>query len=363
MKDTDFIISHFEGQHELFPRTIMTSKSGGKVVIEYESNVELSKDKVFNFFKKANFMDCRINAFPHNTEYTIVDFEVKNKTAATFIMIDLDLKDFTNSREKLDLQLKKTINKLSTQFEGKAKPTILWTGNGYHIYQPLDGIVFEQFDVFYNFLHYLDGRDLTTEFMRFAEKYFTNNRADWQHWPSIKSCLIRIPGTINSKNSEEVRIVQIWNGVRPPIQLITTEFMRYLIQKRIDKILEIEKEQKLRAKFGGSHFNKNTTHAITWIERLLQIPIEDYRKTCMWRILCPYLINIRKISKEEATIIIKDWLEKCDKVRKSDFNPQREVSAKLKSVGPYFPSSKEKLKKELPELYNLLIKYNVIQKA
>ena len=98
-------------------------------------------------------------------------------------------------------------------------------------------------------------------------------------------------------------------------------------------------------------------------ERLLQIPIEDYRKTCMWRILCPYLINIRKISKEEATIIIKDWLEKCDKVRKSDFNPQREVSAKLKSVGPYFPSSKEKLKKELPELYNLLIKYNVIQKA
>ena len=188
----DFILSHFDKQHELFPRTIMTSKSGGQVVIEYESEVESSKDKIFRFFMEANFIDCRFNAFPYNTEHT-VDLDVKNKTAATFIMIDLDLKDFNNSKEKLDLQLKRTINKFSTQFEGKAQPTILWTGNGYHIYQPINGLVFEKFTIFYDFLQYLDGRDLTTEFLRFSEDYFTNNKADPQHSPSVRFCLIRVP--------------------------------------------------------------------------------------------------------------------------------------------------------------------------
>jgi hypothetical protein len=152
----DFILSHFVNQHELFPRTIMTLNSGVQVPIEYDSNVELSKNKIFNLFKKANFIDCRINAFPYNTEYKNVGLEVKNRTAATFTMIDLDLKDFNNNKEKLDMQLKKTMNRFSVEFEGEAHPTILWTGNGYHIYQPIDGIVFEEFDVFYNFLQYLD---------------------------------------------------------------------------------------------------------------------------------------------------------------------------------------------------------------
>lgn len=69
------------------------------------------------------------------------------------------------------------------------------------------------------------------------------------------------------------------------------------------------------------------------------------------------------MTKEEATIIIKDWLEKCDELRKLEFNPQREVSSKLRSVGTFLPSSKEKLKKEQPELYTLLIEYDIIQKA
>lgn len=66
----------------------------------------------------------------------------------------------------------------------------------------------------------------------------------------------------------------------------------------------IGKERKLRAKL--SPFSKNNTNTIGWIEKLLQTPIEDFRKTCMWRILCPYLINIRKLTREEATIVIKD---------------------------------------------------------
>ena len=40
-------------------------------------------------------------------------------------MIDLDLKDFeNNSKEKLDKQLKKTLDKLSLKFKGDAHPTV-----------------------------------------------------------------------------------------------------------------------------------------------------------------------------------------------------------------------------------------------
>ena len=65
----DFILSHVENQHELFPRTIMTPKIWGQITIEYESNMEASKGKDIQFFKESDFIDCKINAFPFNTEY------------------------------------------------------------------------------------------------------------------------------------------------------------------------------------------------------------------------------------------------------------------------------------------------------
>jgi hypothetical protein len=49
----DYILSHFKNQHESFPRTIMISKTGGQVKIEYESDVQKSKDQIFNYFKHS----------------------------------------------------------------------------------------------------------------------------------------------------------------------------------------------------------------------------------------------------------------------------------------------------------------------
>jgi hypothetical protein len=227
----------------------------------------VSKGKVFDHFRQAGFEDCKINAFPHNTEHTGVDLEVKNRTAATFIMIDLDLKDFDN-RDKLDKQLKKTKNKMSLRFNGEAHPTILWTGNGYHVYQPIDGIVFEKFKVFYDFSPYLD-KDLTTEFLRFAERFFTDRRSDPQHLPSIKSCLVRVPGTSNSKNGEQVRLVQRWDGKKPKIHWINQDFWFHLIQKRIDKIEE--KKRAMKTKSRMNPFVRSSTSRIEWIERLLRL--------------------------------------------------------------------------------------------
>jgi hypothetical protein len=50
--------------------------------------------------------------------------------------------------------------------------------------------------------------------MQFAEDFLTNKKGDSQHHPTINSCLVRIPGTINSKCAQVVRILQRWDGQR-----------------------------------------------------------------------------------------------------------------------------------------------------
>jgi hypothetical protein len=54
----------------------------------------------------------------------------------------------------------------------------------------------------------------------------------------------------------------------------------------------------------GKGVNRND-----WIEKLLQTPIYSGRATAIERIFCPYLI--RRMSKEQAYIIIREWLDKC----------------------------------------------------
>ena len=79
------------------------------------------------------------------------------------------------------------------RFKLNGSPTVLWTGNGYHIYQPIDALVLEQFSQFEEF------ENPSLKFMRFAETYLTSGKSDSSHNPSFKSCMIRIPGTYNSK--------------------------------------------------------------------------------------------------------------------------------------------------------------------
>jgi hypothetical protein len=57
-----------------------------------------------------------------------------------------------------------------------------------------------------------------------------------------------------------------------------------------------------------SRCSKKTRHQTTnstiirWIENLLQTPLDDYRKYVIWRILVPYLINIRKYSTDKVEV-------------------------------------------------------------
>ena len=95
---------------------------------------------------------------------------------------------------------------------------------------------------------------------------------------------------------------------------------------------------------------------ISWIERLLQTPIDDYRKFVVWHILSPYLINIRKCPPGEASNTIKNLLNRCNNLRQLDFTPNYTIKYNINSAkrNGYLPISLEKLRIENAYLYNVL---------
>ena len=71
-------------------------------------------------------------------------------------------------------------------------------------------------------------------FLRFAEWYLSSGKADSEHYHTIssKNCLLRVPGSYNSKNMSQVRIVQKWNGTsKMLLQLLYDKFLAYLIDR------------------------------------------------------------------------------------------------------------------------------------
>jgi len=67
-------------------------------------------------------------------------------------------------------------------------------------------------------------------------------------------------------------------------------------------------------------------------------------------------LNIKKVPKEEAYSVMKDWLDKCDKLEKLIFNPKVKIKEGLKGASKgYFPIGMEKLKEENKQLYDLIL--------
>jgi hypothetical protein len=236
----------------------MTRKLGYQVEI-------FNKEEILEYFKDSNYEDCRINAYPPFTEYHGI-----NRTPISFLMVDLDLKDFSGEplekkgKASLEKVLNKTLQKITESIRGN--PTVLWTGNGFHLYQPVSGFILEEYETFYEFTKYFD-KDLTSMFIQFAEEYFTDYTADRLHNPTVKSCLVRIPGSQNSKciskgEDAEVKIIQRWDGVRPPIQPMLRDFRRWLIQKKIDAFEELKKQEKFQMTVSRNQERANT---IKWI--------------------------------------------------------------------------------------------------
>ena len=268
---------------------------------------------MYKAYESANFVDCRVNAFPSYTEYKGIQRYPPN-----FVFADLDASSFENSmllRKSLD----DTLRTIRLKINGY--PTVLWTGNGYHVYQPIDAVILEELSQFEQF------ENPSSKFLRFVERYLTNEKSDPAHNPSFKSCMLRIPGSTNSKcelRNNTVEIIQKWDGYRPPISLLFESFHAYLLDQKYN---ELKLQKRLQKRYGFNAGEPN--NSVHWIEILLETPIDDYRKNTVGLILAPYLINIRDLPYDAAYEKIKDWLEKCKNKRHLDSNFDRLIKMAL----------------------------------
>ena len=263
----DYLLNHFESG---FPRTISTLQTENKQVQVY------SKEEALEFFIKSNLIDCRISAFG------LIEIE-NNKPNLIFV----DLDDRTALNETLALFHK----------EIDGIPLVLDTGNGYAVIQPIDIISFTN-----TILNKKQIFDIPKKFLQFAERYLSNSKCDTGNHPSLKSCMIRIPYSYNkksllkgrSKEESQVKINSEWNGIRPNIQNLP--FLKHL-QKL---------EQQQRQRQNKNYSNKGE---IVYIEKILQNKIIDGKKRIFALVLCPYLVNVKKLTLEESEKILTEYFD------------------------------------------------------
>ena len=338
----DYILSHFEGQR-LWPRAISTKTTEGRQVVVNSIEEALAR------FTQSDFLDCRISAYPLPSEVSSF-VGVNLDIAPSIVMIDLDRETFKTQRA-FEMALFRTLKKISNMLI--SEPTVIWSGSGYHVYLVLDAFVLEGEDAFNNTKF---GSNPSQKFLRFAEWFLSNDKCDPQHnkTVSLRNCMLRIPESTNSKIGQTVRVIQKWNGSRPSIKLLLEDFYVYLSDQRIKGLEQTRRKNPQIAEFRRVTSSSISNCTIHWIERLLQTPLSDYRKLAIWRIFAPYLLNVRRLSPDEAHGIMREWLDKCNQVRLLDFNPSYKIKSVLNSSKGFLPVSCEKLKTETEGFYNLL---------
>lgn len=273
----DFILSHFK--EPIWPRTISTKATSGRQV------PVCSKQEALARYKAANFLDCRISAYPHN--YSTESFGRKRETI-DLVMIDLDQSTF-KSRQSLDRAKSKTLKKIKETFGTGFEPTVIWSGNGYHIYIPIESrYVLEDRPEFTKL-----NEEPSKQFLRFAEWYLSDGKADSNHYKNVSlgNCMLRIPGSHNSKCvakhnnnnvadfSTRVRVIKHWDGkIRAPIYLLIGSFLAYLVDQNQKETRQRQRQrQKRSSKYGHGNNKSSTTNPTTipWIDA-------DRRKVKRW---------------------------------------------------------------------------------
>jgi Primase X len=324
-------------------------------------------------FEQSDFVDCRINNFPSFTNYKGIQ-----RYPPDSIFIDIDRSTFKYDKS-FENALSTTLKNIKEKLNGH--PTVNNSGNGYHIIQPIEcPIILEQIN---NFQKYQDkGFFISQEFLRFVEIFLSNGKSDSRHYPSFKSCQIRVPSSFNGKcldnkdkrlsGNYRVKTLQKWNGYRPSItREFLEDFRTYLEQKITDQencynTNNNNYNNNLRYKDNNSnhYYYCYNNHRIEWIEKILLYPIEDCRKIIIDLVLGPYLINIKKMSYDESYRVIKEWIDKCNNLKKLD-NYQNFVNYRVHSAlktaskkGMIGPMSLYKIKTDdkYRKLYTLLLK-------
>ena len=92
--------------------------------------------------------------------------------APDFLFMDLDLGTLL-TMEKLDEALTCTLSNIKEKLDGV--PSVIWSGGGYHIYQPVDAFVLEEQEIFNRF------EQPSRRLIQYTERYLTNGKMDECH--------------------------------------------------------------------------------------------------------------------------------------------------------------------------------------
>ena len=307
----EFILQHFE--EPIWPRRISTFKSESR---QFEVS---SSQETLKHFEESNWKDCRISAFGKSE----IDNEKSN-----LVFIDLDNKTALN-------EVLAVIHKTTGGI-----PTVLHTGNGYCLLLPINIIPMK--GATHN--GYFIEQPAKT-FLSFAERYLSNSKCDTGNHPSLLSCLIRIPGSFNSRSIKKgnyeqakVTIVQEWNKERVEVKNLP-------FKKHLDKIIREQKKRQNRL--------PNIKGEISYIETLLKRKITDGRKRLFALVLCPYLINVKKLTLEQSCNIIYNYF--------GGYVDKPLINYKLKEVlgKEILPYSLSKMQTNDRELYQIVTNHSI----
>jgi len=291
----------------------------------------------------------------------LIQAKALSEQAPTILFIDLDEKK----------ALPKTRARIKDVFmDDSLEPTVIDSGNGFHLLlvletdpakypAPLDG------DYYATENDLIPGRTLQSArtlalcfdnnpanvspggtLLKCASEILTNKKADKSNHPSVKSVMVRVPGSYNSKllargEQKEVSIVSrgSWgDGQRKGHIMFLLPYhagyIRELKKTRIRMLVQARNKRR-RIERNNTAFYSQTEvinnkggalsavyfhHHYWYIDLLLQVQLDDFRKRAISLLLAPYLLRIKQMPYEVAEKRILQWLSICDKVRYLDFD-------------------------------------------
>ena len=178
------------------------------------------------------------------------------KQEPNFLFIDLD-----SQTSSLNKELEHTLTNIKSKFENSdIDPTVLWSGRGYHIYLLVDAAVLEDESLFQDIEVY----DPSRKFLQWVEQYLSDNKADPCHslGVSFNNCMLRIPGSINSKVNKQVTVVQEWNEIKPSIKPLLYEFYIHLASMKLREVQDIKTKREPSARRFYSYWRQRVKKSI-----------------------------------------------------------------------------------------------------
>jgi hypothetical protein len=329
----EFLLRHFSSKPPLFPRNIARGTTKRS-----QFDVD-SIDKAMLHYRASHWEDLRVSAFRIG------------QTNPDLIFIDVDDVDDGHTLVVVDV-LPQILRNIDRRIGGH--PTVIRSGRGYHIIQPINcPKPLEEIKE----LAVLEA-ETSKVFLQFAPRYLSSNKSDLSHHPSLESCLLRVPGSINSKNGAEVRVIQEWDGYRPHYGQLFDCFRDYLLDKQQQR-----RSRRLKNNNNNDDDERKRTasssqlsSSIEWIDKLLQTAASDNRKRLIFWVLAPYLINIRGLDYNKAFDILESWVDVCASVRRlepsrSDFRFRIKDSLQAAIRDKRMPTRFETFKEYYPEVF------------